>query len=508
MSTELQHSVAGHHLPPELWLTVFFLTKNWDDSDWDVDAPSFTWPPNSVATPEQCPLLLGRVCREWRNLSISCGSLWTLVEYNITENSISRGGLEGLEQFLSRSGSLPICLIIETHLSDPERINPFMELYYRHFHRVKFLRLSLGGGILEQGVSVIPFPRNQLPVCRIIDTSFRFEDYSRWLAPVFAGDLPALRALRMQEFVHHFESQDSRMPVAQHLQNLIFLDAVANNFDIRPVDVLQRCTNVRHFTMYFRLFGAQWGEGMDISDVAPFVVPNLQSLSLRAAFHGLWRDVLAPATCPALEELTMIGRVWQLSPVLPFLERSQCPLRKLNLSGSNVPTADLLQVLHLVTGTLERLQLSRLYGSQKADDRDGFNDNILDLMDPQLHGTNVLLPRLDYLELEAINPSTAADGRFVEVVRARTTTSNTVPFKHITLVSYDVDSFASPGFHMLDFSGIVQLAMEDKQLSLVINPNLWTARSRLADLTSDEHRLCGARMFYRLNQRPERLDRQ
>lgn len=102
LRTEINHQHSP--LPPELIARMFELFSepevNKHDS-WDL------WPLQSYL---HSPLVLGAICRAWRDIAWSLASLWTSINISIGHNRNSSGYIDLVQQWLSRSGEHPLNL--------------------------------------------------------------------------------------------------------------------------------------------------------------------------------------------------------------------------------------------------------------------------------------------------------------------------------------------------------------------------------------------------------------
>jgi len=455
------------NLPLDLWVKIFQLTRE-PDGAWfdDENPPDYRWPPSILTA--QTPLLLTLVCKPWRTLARSCADLWTSVKCQISDDTLvvhdSDDEFKGLADYLACSGSMSLSLIISFHIQDCERANNALQLLYPHFGRLSALRVSIGNGVLGE---LTPIPRVAMPHCQLIQVNFWQDKYTKWLAPLMTNELLKLHALDMREYV---SANATYLPVEQQLGHLLHLQATANNFAIRPVDILRCCERLVTCTLYFRL-GPHSG-GKDNTHSPDFIMPYLQSLSIRVKSSYYWRDVFGHATCPSLRRLRLNGTFWPVPTFAPFLQRSRCQLQQLTLSGTNISASDLIQALQIAGETLETLVLGCQYINQVPDGSlPCFTDNLLDALDPVQAGRNVLAPHMHTLQVECQGPLETTDGRFIEVVQARMAhAGRTTGFRHITLTCGS-EELQKPHFHQKDMEGVALLPEQHPGVSVRVYPD-------------------------------------
>jgi len=287
----------------------------------------------------RAPLVLASVCHRWHELVHSCSDMWSSLSYNITNHSVTNGGLIGVQTWLVRSGGRPLYLDFAYHYHDSYVLKAFLMTFYPHFSRLALLRIGMFGGVYGD----IPgIPRVDMPWCRHVRTKFENEEYVAWFAPFFQNRVPALRELQMDRYDR---STVSHMPVEHHISNLTYLHAAANNFKMRPVDILRGCPHLVECWLYLQLRHDNSNGAPDDTVCEPFTLPNLRTFSIGARINRDWRDVFAHAKFPALEEMSLIGAIWPIPTLVPFLERSRSSLRYLSLSDCNAVAAEVIDVL-------------------------------------------------------------------------------------------------------------------------------------------------------------------
>jgi len=441
---------AATVLPLELWIRILIHVVEPEGS-----IESNDWPSYDGQRPT--PLKLATISRSWRQLVLACSDMWTGLSYAILNHSVARGGLAGVQAWLARSGTRPISLEFTCHCDEPQVLNAFLEVFYPHFPRLSALHIGMW---CVRG-DILPIPRVDMPLCWLVHTNFSDEDYAAWFTPFFMNDLPALRALKMREYT---ASTSSHMPVERHISNLTHLDAVSKSFQMRPVDLLRGCPRLVNCRLYFRL--GHNDNSNETSDM-PFTLPHLRTLWIQLKANSSWSDVFAHATFPVLEEMTLVGSMWPIPTFAPFLKRSRCPLRDLLVLQCNISAIDAIAALSAVSETLEMFH----FGASGSNGLPGFNDTLLDALDPQLQ--DVLVPRLRSLKIVSFSSLETTDGRFLNMVRARMTSTKTVPFEHIVLLCGSAE-LMKPNFHELDFDGLSMLEEQYPGLAVTLYPDALT----------------------------------
>lgn len=424
-------------LPLELWARIFVFSL---DSPYDVDYGV------RRISPGVAPLLLGRVCRTWRAVSMQTSELWTSLGYFLDERAEEAGALEAVEQWLLRSQGRPLHLYIGIGTSTVASANALLGLCYQQFPRLRTLEVYVGRGL---GPYVAPPPGN-CPLLEHIHLDFALNDEVAWFEPFFSsgGVLPVLRHLQMREYVN---GVDRYLPLERHMASLTSLNVVANNFACHPADVLRLCPTLVKCRLYLRL-GPR--HRTTPAPTVPFTLPVLRTLWLRSKYE--WRDVFEVATFPVLEELELIGTVWPVLSFAAFLQRSQCPLRALTLPATNISDDELVDVLGQVGATLQSLQLGCQYLNQVPDGTLPITGAFIAALDPRLQGVKVLAPRLRRLELLGQGQLGWPDGAFGAMVEARAAATSSDGFARLEEVKLTSDSHV----HTRDYAVLKRLKRE------------------------------------------------
>lgn len=281
---ELQAVVTAHrallspirHLSPELLqnIFVFCLTE---------------FPAMDVT---EAPLLLGEICKSWKDIVYSTAELWSYVHAVVPLPN--RGGpvLETLKEWLSRSGDRPlhISLFADHTASD---IPDFLDLIISFSSRWERINLVLPSNHFQQ-----------------LDLSFSERSV-------------LLRHLRC------FELGDR---LADHTWPPPFMHPYSEGDGINPLRLLNLCTNLQHISLrcyqgpFHALLPTSVAAGLyelnvdypqmfnwDLGQLVTFIAEcqNLRKLRICASFDGFVPPDSSLITLPALE--CLIVELWTVS---------------------------------------------------------------------------------------------------------------------------------------------------------------------------------------------------
>ncbi|TRM64808.1 hypothetical protein BD626DRAFT_489952 [Schizophyllum amplum] len=267
------------------------------------------------------PLTLSAVCKSWRDLMLASPILWARwsLDINNATRTMACVVTPRLELFLDRSGDIPISQIIEHGYRTYQNADkaPIAHILLQHTHRWQHLDLLS----VENAKEFHLLEGRPLPQVKTLlggPQQLRFAVISG----VFNG-FPALRSVRV------CAGQSEVIPDLPWGQ-LESLRATPS----RPgyaLALLQRCPNLRRWT---------YDTGVRRFDIVPMprvniVLHQLRKLSIdMAQQHD--DNPLKHITAPALEALILRWTYTRAAPTIadplpPFLARSSCPLRRLEL---------------------------------------------------------------------------------------------------------------------------------------------------------------------------------
>jgi len=329
----LQESLSSHEalaspayrlLPPELLGEIFL----------------WCHPQTNYVTPSSndCPLILTRVCRQWRAVALSTPRLWASLTVSLFKASMSGGDL--YKCWLEKARSVPLSIRV---VHDMENAEPLLST-------IEWLQ-----PFLSQCFDLCWYGP---PVQGLLDNSV--QSLSRLQVTSHKGNLPVsirsptpqLRSAVLRSMNHDLQSLHSiDIPWHQLLDLKIqfalvssatFLQVISLCTQVRRVDVSCICANV--------------SPQNDLQSFPPTSVVNhsIHRLVVKVLRAGLGA-LFAALTLPALEELVICfcfpeRDPWPHEEFASFVIRSKCPLKRLTIHRNKGAESHLAEYLKLLPG--------------------------------------------------------------------------------------------------------------------------------------------------------------
>ncbi|KAJ7776185.1 hypothetical protein B0H16DRAFT_1505935 [Mycena metata] len=322
---------------------------------------------DAIMHSSQMPLVLGRVCRIWRSLSLSTPMLWSSMHVVVpaaddVASALVRERCDALQLWVDRSGHCPLSISMFVPYSFEQNLRPFVDVIIPYSHRWKSLKLlPATREDLPAMWNLTPEDVPILEVLEISDQQFESGPDRNWL-PFFTIP-PNLRRIALRCF-------NAETPLPSCPWNRITslcLESQRSFFQLDALQVVQllaQCQNLETCRLIFPIRNADafppplvslpqitllYLETLAITAdilvhstfnfgqlMATFIVPALRELTLTPiSYHIYNHDVTEP---PAVSDIVLA--------MDELLLRSSCDLRKLHIQFTTGDADTLLQSLY------------------------------------------------------------------------------------------------------------------------------------------------------------------
>ncbi|KAJ7771081.1 hypothetical protein DFH07DRAFT_241076 [Mycena maculata] len=315
--------MADITLPPEILALIF-----------ERCIPTEIQVPFTRASKNIAPLLLGRISRTWRDISLSTPSLWCSLRLTL-DRSDARLAL--LQAWLARSGCLPLTLeLVYFHRNDGLPPDALVDILRPHAHQFKVLRLRL------PGADIVRLAQWPLPLLQDLDFRWTVGTQPPEALPLTGlfARAPALRKFTIAGGMLPAVLSHDVFPWAQLTQITCSGYSAKQCLDILQVaSSLERCA----FSGQYHTHHEQ-----SIEPLPPHT--NLRSLSFT---HG-WDDleILCQAHLPELQELQFTVQPYselQLISIVP----QHASIVKLDLSYMLFNATPLIEYLRSLSSLVD-----------------------------------------------------------------------------------------------------------------------------------------------------------
>ncbi|KAF8152217.1 hypothetical protein B0H34DRAFT_754915 [Crassisporium funariophilum] len=353
-------------LPPELLQYIFVLCL-----------PSNR---NAVMHASEAPVLLGRVCSEWRRVSLGTPEVWASlhvvppnVNFSNPASSTARfqRKRELLEMWLGRSGACPLNISFVWFAGDSEDemnlCGSLLEVLVPMCGRWRVLDFQVPLKMFKPftGLTVKDVP--MLEGISLMDnrTPLYTDAVDRWPETLDFAE----SASRLRNFTLTFFSGGIRLPSIPwpQLTTLYLESNIAFFFqDSREMlTTLSECASLVSCTLKFPLSHTATLPTYEKLNI-PITLPQLHTLCvdgdqhLHNTFH--MSNTLTNLCAPKLRKLEILGRSGRpegdvapepLAAIRMLLERSKCPLERLNVESMTLMPDEFIACLRLVPTLVE-----------------------------------------------------------------------------------------------------------------------------------------------------------
>ncbi|KAJ7457065.1 hypothetical protein FB451DRAFT_1275835 [Mycena latifolia] len=298
--------------------------------------------PSSPCRPEidTAPLLLGRICRDWRSIALDSPELWASLEIDGVDVFVDL-----VEIWLSRARNFPLTLVLKISILDEEWNNAplYIDVLQRHAQTWRDVMLELPFENL-----LLFRPDLQLPMLERLTIGFYNDDEAEIPVNAFRH-APSLRHLQLDIRIH---PEAMPLPWAQ----LTSFESPSGVLTCESFLIILQCTpNITKCKVDIH----NETEADRLPKVPPLMF--LTTLSLGTSIPKVM-DILEHLSFPALQVLDLSGILLGGRELLPplhrFLSKPGCRLRELaiRIAGGGPRDEDIIRLLETQPG-LEKFNL-------------------------------------------------------------------------------------------------------------------------------------------------------
>ncbi|KAJ7113098.1 hypothetical protein C8R44DRAFT_984911 [Mycena epipterygia] len=289
------------------------------------------------------PVVLGQICRSWREIAFSTPSLWRAIQIDFEETETLDVQAALLETWLFRSGDCPLSISLQCdhHFEGTTTATRFLRAILPYCARWDDMTLVLPEADLRLIEGPMPLLRNLKFGPTTYPAWSEFEEGTSVPFTVFS-DAPNLRAV---ELGHFFAPWVTTLP----WQQLTALTATAL-YEYECISILQQSPALVHF-----LVSAEFSDSPPAQAAlakAEHVPPllHLESLIL-TGLSSTHKNILQKLTLPALRTLEISERWLGANPcaiILSFIAKSGCTLDELRITDAQMSAHAYRQAFHSI----------------------------------------------------------------------------------------------------------------------------------------------------------------
>ncbi|KAJ6629864.1 hypothetical protein B0H10DRAFT_1211737 [Mycena sp. CBHHK59/15] len=288
------------------------------------------YPDRPPSTGLLSPILLGQVCRQWREVAFSTPSLWRAMQLELGDDKYyNQSKLHLLKEWLDRSRDCPlsISLIYSPSTGLRPSLPAFIQTILLHRSRWEYVQLKLTFDDLRQIQGEMPFLRH---------LTVGFDTFPSEVSPGIAEFPPITvfqEAPRLSTIVldQQFLPSAMRLPWAQ-LTTIV-------SYSLYPYECAEiLCNAVKLIDVTFTI---HLSEDDILSEVPPLM--HLRSLVLRNGdsdgAQGAQMQLLGVLTLPALRRLEIFDEGFDpdsRATLVSLIARSKCLLEELSITKARI----------------------------------------------------------------------------------------------------------------------------------------------------------------------------
>ena len=293
------HSPIVRHLPPDVMSIIFEFCLPYFSDHYDQFLAF-------ISEDFSFPLSLGAVCSYWRDIAWSMPSLWSSLVVRVTSKHDPRIIAGVAQEWLARSGQLPLSIHILAHNNKP--VSSLSDIIKRYSTRWSHLDLCMPPDYYQHIQAI----DNHAPALK----SIRFHSFDDEMSLNFQLTCPRLERATLEKL-----SMNGSNIQCDNLTHLTLQSMSTNDvlLILRKTPRLVFCkVSCCYYTRYIE------------QNIGAFVLSSLRSLHLPVD-HA--EDILNNMIAPHLEELNYPSYYDPLMQVITsFLRRSACSLRSFSMA--------------------------------------------------------------------------------------------------------------------------------------------------------------------------------
>ena len=335
---------------------------------------------NAVMHSSEAPVLLGRVCSEWRRISLSTPEAWSslhIVPPNVNFSNLTSSTArfkrkrELIEMWLGRSGACPLNISFVWFASDSEDeiklCASLLEALVPKCGRWRMLDFQVPLKMFKPFIGLTVKDVPLLEGLSLMDnrTPLGVDVVNKWPESLLFAE----SAMNLKNFTLTFFSGGLRLPsIRWHQLTTLYLESNISFFfqDSREMlSTFAQCAHLQSCTLKFPLSHTAYIPAFEKLNL-PITLPQLQVLCLdgdqhlQNTFH--MSNTLINLCAPKLRKLEIFGRSGRpeenmapepLVAIKMLLERSKCPLEKLTVESMSLLPDEFICCLKLAPTLVE-----------------------------------------------------------------------------------------------------------------------------------------------------------
>ena len=321
-----------------------------------------------IITPDSAPILIGRVCKEWRRVALGTPQLWTALALEHTsEKPLKVNPFTVIPEWLNRSGCLPLDIYLGDGLEKlfaldkhAETLRLCMEMLGDHFHRCRSFHVT---NAFPNILSAMFPPRRcrdarSLREFRVIPSIFSLPQRPLALGQITAPNLESIDVYRPSTFFDSIILDYSRLRSLRWNTSIASSDGESSLENLTRV--LSLCPNLEECEIMHPSHST-----ISLDKITMVSVPSLRRLRLKFTLQADPSPLFSVLRTPGLESLTLE----QVSPIsnIPgfggalstFISAAPPPLKELRMVRLILSAEDAILLSPL--SRLESLQLHNCF---------------------------------------------------------------------------------------------------------------------------------------------------